>query len=89
MKEKIVYEEAIPHTEQEALNLLSLFYMPLYTFIHNLLNVLVQIANKMELKKVRSKKTILGWLKLIFVLNLSSMGTDTVEGDTVTYRCYG
>jgi hypothetical protein len=26
--------------------------MPLYTFLHNLLNSLVQIANKMELKKV-------------------------------------
>jgi hypothetical protein len=25
--------------------------MPLYTFIHNLLNVLVQIANKMGLQK--------------------------------------
>jgi hypothetical protein len=25
--------------------------MPLYTFLHNLLNVLVQIANKMELQK--------------------------------------
>jgi hypothetical protein len=25
--------------------------MPLYTFLHNLLNVLVQIANKMGLKK--------------------------------------
>jgi hypothetical protein len=43
---------------QEALNLLvteerywALFYMPLYTFIHNLLNVLVQIANKMGFKK--------------------------------------
>jgi hypothetical protein len=43
---------------QEALNLLvpeerywALFYMPLYTFLHNLLNVLVQIANKMGLQK--------------------------------------
>jgi hypothetical protein len=27
------------------------FYMPLYTFIHNLLNVLVQTANTMGLKK--------------------------------------
>jgi hypothetical protein len=25
--------------------------MPLYTFLHNLLNVLVQIANEMDLKK--------------------------------------
>jgi hypothetical protein len=25
--------------------------MPLYTFIHSLLNVLVQIANKMELRR--------------------------------------
>jgi hypothetical protein len=38
---------------QEALNLLvteerywALFYMPLYTFIHNLLNVLVQIRSR-------------------------------------------
>jgi hypothetical protein len=29
----------------------ALFYMPLYTFIHNLLNVLVQIANKMGIQK--------------------------------------
>jgi hypothetical protein len=29
----------------------ALFYMPLYTFIHNLLNVLVQIAHKMGLQK--------------------------------------
>jgi hypothetical protein len=29
----------------------ALFYMPLYTFIHNLLNVLVQIANKIGLQK--------------------------------------
>jgi hypothetical protein len=43
---------------QEALNLLvteerywALFYVSLYTFMHNLLNVLVQIANKMGLKK--------------------------------------
>jgi hypothetical protein len=26
--------------------------MPLYTFIHSLLNVLVEIANKMGLKKI-------------------------------------
>jgi hypothetical protein len=44
---------------QEALNLSvteerywALFYMPLYTFIHNLLIVLVQIANKMGLQKM-------------------------------------
>jgi hypothetical protein len=43
---------------QEALNQLvteecyrALFYMPLYTFLHNLLNVLVKIANKMGLQK--------------------------------------
>jgi hypothetical protein len=28
----------------------ALFYMPLYTFLHSLLNVLVQIANKMGLQ---------------------------------------
>jgi hypothetical protein len=28
-----------------------LFYMPLHTFLHNLLNVLVQIANKMGQKQ--------------------------------------
>jgi hypothetical protein len=28
-----------------------LFYMPLFTFLHNLLNALVQIANKMGLQK--------------------------------------
>jgi hypothetical protein len=46
---------------QEALNLLvteerywALFYIPLYMFIHNLLNVLVQIANKMGLQKKTS-----------------------------------
>jgi hypothetical protein len=43
---------------QEALGLLvkeercwALFYMPLYTFLHSLLNVLVQIANKIGLQK--------------------------------------
>jgi hypothetical protein len=34
---------------QEALNLLSIFYMPLDKFIHNLLNVLEQNANKSSL----------------------------------------
>jgi hypothetical protein len=29
----------------------ALFYMPLYTFIHSVLNVLVQIANKMRFQK--------------------------------------
>jgi hypothetical protein len=29
----------------------ALFYMPLYTFLHNLLNALVQIANKMGLQE--------------------------------------
>jgi hypothetical protein len=29
----------------------ALFYMPLYTFLHNLLNVPVQIANRMALQK--------------------------------------
>jgi hypothetical protein len=29
----------------------TLFYLPLYTFVHNLLNVLMQIANKMGLRK--------------------------------------
>jgi hypothetical protein len=49
---------------QEALNLLvteecywALLYMPLYTFLHNLLNVLIQIANKMGLQE----KILLGW----------------------------
>jgi hypothetical protein len=44
---------------QETLNLLvtedcywALFYMPLYMSLHNLLNVLVQIANKMGFKKI-------------------------------------
>jgi hypothetical protein len=44
--------------QQEALNLLvteerywALFYMPLYTFLHNFLNLLAQIANKMGLHK--------------------------------------
>jgi hypothetical protein len=49
-----------PHSQksQKALNLLitqdrycARFYMPLYTFLHNLLNVLVQIANKMGLRR--------------------------------------
>jgi hypothetical protein len=54
LKEKKTYSEK----PQEALNLLvteercwALFYMSMYTFIHNLLNVLVQIANKMGLQK--------------------------------------
>jgi hypothetical protein len=48
---------------QQALNLLvteercwALFYMSMYTFIHNLLKVLVQIANKMGFKKKGKKK---------------------------------
>jgi hypothetical protein len=37
---------------QEALNFLALFYMPLHRFfLHNLLIVLIQIVNKMGLKK--------------------------------------
>jgi hypothetical protein len=43
---------------QEALDLLvteerywAVFYMPQYTFVHNLFNVLVEIANKMGFKK--------------------------------------
>jgi hypothetical protein len=49
---------SLPHFQrpQEALNLLvteerywALFYMPLYTILHTLLNVLAQIANKMVL----------------------------------------
>jgi hypothetical protein len=39
----------------------TLFYMPLYTFIHNLLNVLVQIANKTN--KMGFQKEILLLLK--------------------------
>jgi hypothetical protein len=46
-----------PPTSQEALHLLvteerywALFYMPLYTLLHNLLNVLVQIENNMGLE---------------------------------------
>jgi hypothetical protein len=47
---------------QEALNLLvteesyrALFHMPLYTFLHNLLNVLVHIAVKIGLQKNRCR----------------------------------
>jgi hypothetical protein len=36
--------------------------MPLYTFIHNLLNVLVQIADKMELQN--KMKVLHGSLRL-------------------------
>jgi hypothetical protein len=50
---------------QEALNLLdteerywALFYMPLYTSLHNLLNVLVQAANKMGLQKKTAPQLI-------------------------------
>jgi hypothetical protein len=51
---------------QEALNLLvteerywTLLHMPLHTFLHHLLNVLVQIANKMELQKeIVTEKTV-------------------------------
>jgi hypothetical protein len=55
---KVWFVSLIPQKPQEALNLLvteerywALFYMPLYTFLHYLLNALVQIANKMGLKK--------------------------------------
>jgi hypothetical protein len=48
-----------PQKPLEALNLLvteerywALFYMSMYTFIHSMLNVLVQIANKMGLQKL-------------------------------------
>jgi hypothetical protein len=52
-----------PHSQkpQEALNLTvteerywALSYRPLYTFLHSLLNVPVQIANKMGLQKIGS-----------------------------------
>jgi hypothetical protein len=33
--------------------LLSIFYVPLYAFLHNSLNVLAQIANKTGLQKKR------------------------------------
>jgi hypothetical protein len=49
---------------QEALNPLvteerycALIYMSLYTFLHSLLNVLVQIANKMGLQKNKKSLT--------------------------------
>jgi hypothetical protein len=32
--------------------------MPLYTFLHSLLNALVQIANKMGLENMKTKKNI-------------------------------
>jgi hypothetical protein len=48
---------------QETFNLIpteerywALFYMPLYTFIRGLLNVLVQVANKMRLRKKKTAK---------------------------------
>jgi hypothetical protein len=37
----------------------ALFYMPLYKFLHNLLNELVQIANKIELQKENYKDLVL------------------------------
>jgi hypothetical protein len=37
----------------------ALVYMPLYTFLHNLLNVLVQIANKMGMQKKKKKDMML------------------------------
>jgi hypothetical protein len=40
----------------------ALFYMPLYTFIHILLNVLVQIANKMRLRKEKIYMYIWIWI---------------------------
>jgi hypothetical protein len=42
----------------------ALFYMPLYTFSHNLLNVVVQIANKMGLQKRYSQEFFIYFLKL-------------------------
>jgi hypothetical protein len=35
--------------------------MPLHTFIHNLLNVLVQIANKMGLQKKKEVQGVDRW----------------------------
>jgi hypothetical protein len=32
--------------------LLSLFYMPLYKFLHNLQDILVHVANKIGLQKI-------------------------------------
>jgi hypothetical protein len=63
---------------QEALSLLvteerywSLFYMPLCTFLHKLLNLLVQIANKMRLTNycvlVCYPLTIFKPIKLFFI----------------------
>jgi hypothetical protein len=45
--------------------------MPLYTFLHNLLNVLVQIANKMGLQKNEIK---LSSNKYILVLLFAIVG---------------
>jgi hypothetical protein len=56
--EKLSTSNIFSQQTPEALNLLvteercwTLFYMPLHTFLHSLLNALVQIANKMELQK--------------------------------------
>jgi hypothetical protein len=56
---------------QEALNLLvtkerywALFYMPMYTFLHKSLNVLVQIADKMGLQKMHNCTAILNKITL-------------------------
>jgi hypothetical protein len=53
---------------QEALNLLvteerywAPFHMPLHTFLHNSLNVLVQIADKMGLQKEKLHEISVRW----------------------------
>jgi hypothetical protein len=55
---KVYFVRLIPTSHKRPWTLLvteerfwTLFYMPLYTCLHNLLNVLVQSANKMGLRK--------------------------------------
>jgi hypothetical protein len=57
--------------------------MPLYTFIHSLLNVLVQIANKMGLQK-KIKLCLLHFAALLrsYMLQLTSSETTTHVGTT-------
>jgi hypothetical protein len=51
--------------------------MPLYTFLHNLLNVLIQIANKMGLQKnIKKLKQVTSGaaIRLIILVSVLSSG---------------
>jgi hypothetical protein len=62
--------------------------MPLCTFLHNLLNVLVQIANKMRLQK---RNSVRGLVDLRAIVRLEGLGkvknpVRSLKMEPVTFR---